>query len=138
MENQKLTEIKKSLLNEKERVEKELSEVAEKKGEKFVPIYPEYGDGDEENASEAEEYEVHLALDKNLEKILTDVIKALAKIEAGTYGKCDSCGQEIPAERLEAFPSALLCVPCQSKKENPFNKFFRKLNPHKNVKQPKK
>jgi DnaK suppressor protein len=43
---------------------------------------------------------------------LADVDRALAKIEEGTYGVCDRCGAEIPAERLEAIPWAALCVRC--------------------------
>ncbi len=43
---------------------------------------------------------------------LADVDRALAKIEEGTYGVCDRCGAEIPAERLEAIAWAALCVRC--------------------------
>ena len=43
---------------------------------------------------------------------LADVDRALAKIDEGTYGVCDRCGAEIPAERLEAIPWASLCVRC--------------------------
>ena len=42
-----------------------------------------------------------------------DIIAALRKIDDGTYGKCESCGQEIPIERLEAVPAATLCVSCK-------------------------
>ena len=38
--------------------------------------------------------------------------KALKKIENGTYGICDFCGEEIPAARLKAIPYALTCVNC--------------------------
>lgn len=138
MEKETLKKIKKNLEVEKERLEKELGNIAKKKGKKFTPVYPEYGNKDEENAAEVEEYEIHLALDKNLEKLLSEVIKVLIKIEKGTYGQCESCSQKIGVERLEAFPSASLCIKCQSKKENPITKFFSKLRPHKNVRQPKK
>ncbi len=43
----------------------------------------------------------------------SDILKALAKIEDGTYGRCESCGKEIPVERLEAVPAASLCVTCK-------------------------
>lgn len=39
--------------------------------------------------------------------------EALAKIDAGTYGKCDRCGKEIPLERLEAIPQTTLCLECK-------------------------
>ena len=136
MEKELLKRIKVGLLEEKEKLEKELGEIAKKRGKKFVPIYPEYGNKDEENAAEIAEYEIHLALDKNLEGLLTKTIRALAKIEAGTYGHCDNCGKEIAPERLEAFPSAGLCITCQAKKENPIIKFFNRIKPHKRIKQP--
>jgi len=137
MEKEDVKKFKKILLAEKERLEKELESVAKKKGKKFTPFYPEYGKRDEENAAEITEYELHLAIDKNLEKLLTGIVKALAKIEQGTYGHCENCGSEIPIERLEAFPAAEFCITCQAKKENPITKFFAKLKAHKNVKQPK-
>lgn len=38
--------------------------------------------------------------------------QALAQIAAGTYGSCESCGQPIPFERLEALPGTQTCVSC--------------------------
>ena len=138
MEEEKLQKIKEGLLAEKEKLEKELENVAKKKGKAFNPVYPEYGNSSEDNAAEITEYEIHLALDKNLEKLLSETIKSLAKIEGGTYGKCEGCGNDIGDARLEAFPSASNCIECQSKKEKPIVKFFKRFNPHKNVKQPGK
>ena len=43
---------------------------------------------------------------------------ALARLEAGTYGRCIDCGQELPAERLEARPEAARCVADQARAEN--------------------
>ena len=44
---------------------------------------------------------------------LRDVDRALAKIDAGTYGTCERCGRPIGAERLDALPWALLCIECK-------------------------
>ena len=44
---------------------------------------------------------------------LRDVDRALAKIEAGTYGTCERCGRAIGDERLDALPWALLCIDCK-------------------------
>lgn len=41
--------------------------------------------------------------------------EALSRMNGGTYGRCTSCGQPIPAERLEAIPDADMCVPCLNK-----------------------
>jgi DnaK suppressor protein len=42
---------------------------------------------------------------------------ALARIEAGEYGECQSCGEEINLRRLAAQPEAPLCLDCQSRRE---------------------
>lgn len=42
---------------------------------------------------------------------------ALSRMDAGQYGICMKCGCEIPEERLEALPYALLCVPCKAASE---------------------
>jgi len=39
-----------------------------------------------------------------------DVVRALEKLDEGTYGSCDVCGRPIPEGRLEALPWAVLCV----------------------------
>ena len=46
----------------------------------------------------------------------TDVVRALEKIEEGTYGLCDRCGASIPDERLEARPWSVRCVSCASRR----------------------
>jgi DnaK suppressor protein len=44
---------------------------------------------------------------------LADVEAALVKFTEGTYGNCESCGQPMNPERLEALPQAKLCVACK-------------------------
>jgi RNA polymerase-binding protein DksA len=48
---------------------------------------------------------------------LEEVEQALSRIEAGTFGVCESCGENIPARRLERIPTASLCVPCKEELE---------------------
>ena len=61
----------------------------------------------------------NLVVDVNLAEIDRDADElrridgALARINEGSYGLCDSCGQEIPQARLQAEPTALRCVQCQ-------------------------
>lgn len=45
-----------------------------------------------------------------------EVERALAKLDEGTYGICDSCGAQIPDGRLQIHPWAILCVPCASER----------------------
>lgn len=62
----------------------------------------------------AERTEV-LGLVESLKNQLDDVDTALAHIEAGTYGRCDNCGKEIGADRMEFRPSSVLCVDCKTR-----------------------
>jgi RNA polymerase-binding transcription factor len=43
--------------------------------------------------------------------------RALERLDAGTYGDCESCGGKIGSARLEAFPRATLCVSCKAREE---------------------
>src|SRR5687767_8794824 len=43
------------------------------------------------------------------------ITSALSSIKKGTYGKCESCGKVIEPARLEAMPTATLCVACSKK-----------------------
>jgi DnaK suppressor protein len=47
---------------------------------------------------------------------LSQIQLALGRIEAGTFGLCQTCGKPIAPERLEVLPWALDCVDCHSKK----------------------
>jgi DnaK suppressor protein len=49
---------------------------------------------------------------RELDAMLRDVDRALQKIEDGTYGICDRCGELIPEARLEARSWSVLCVEC--------------------------
>jgi DnaK suppressor protein len=49
--------------------------------------------------------------------LLRKIDKALAKIEAGDYGVCESCGEDIGLRRLEARPVTDLCIRCKEEQE---------------------
>ena len=61
--------------------------------------------------------DIQLGLVSKEQDILYKVDEALRRIEDGTYGKCESCGEPIKESRLKAVPFATLCVPCQEKDE---------------------
>jgi DnaK suppressor protein len=50
----------------------------------------------------------------DLQVTITEIDRALARIDAGTYGRCVGCGAEILEERLELRPFAGRCVTCTS------------------------
>ncbi len=71
-----------------------------------------------DDASELAEREKSLGLEGTLERMLEEVRRALHKIEDGTYGVCDACGQRIAEERLEVRPQANLCIRCKGQREH--------------------
>lgn len=52
-------------------------------------------------------------------EVAREAERALARLAAGTYGSCDSCGGAIPIERLEALPHTRLCVTCRGRELSP-------------------
>ena len=63
-----------------------------------------------EGTSQAVERITQVDAAKNLDAKLRDVERALGKLDEGTYGTCDVCGEPIGDERLEAIPWAVRCV----------------------------
>lgn len=63
-----------------------------------------------DTATETYERELDEGLEEDAREQLRQVEEALERIEAGEYGRCTSCGKEIPAERLEAVPWTTLCI----------------------------
>ncbi|HEV3135531.1 MAG TPA: TraR/DksA C4-type zinc finger protein [Acidimicrobiia bacterium] len=55
------------------------------------------------------------ALGGTLLDTLREIEDALSKFDAGTYGRCESCGNQIAEARLEAMPAAPLCINCASR-----------------------
>jgi len=72
----------------------------------------------EEEATETLELEKRLALENRIRGLLDEVERALKKLDEGTYGLCDMCGQLIDPARLEALPQANLCLSCRAKLKN--------------------
>ena len=64
-------------------------------------------------ASHVFEQQRDLALRERNTLHLVAIDAALARLDAGTYGRCTSCGKPIAPERLEALPWAELCIDCQ-------------------------
>jgi len=76
------------------------------------------GSGDEADAgSKTFEREHEMSLANNSRDLLVQVERALSRLDAGTYGRCEECGNPIPKARLQAFPRATLCVTCKQREE---------------------
>ena len=71
----------------------------------------------EEDATEVFELERKLALENKLTDYLAEINHAMEKFDAGTYGICEHCSQPIELARLEALPTATLCLGCKALKD---------------------
>lgn len=71
--------------------------------------------GNAEASSMKLEYAKELSIEQNTLDLLSKVNRALERVEAGTYGICESCGNSIPVERLDVLPYSTLCVECASR-----------------------
>jgi len=70
-----------------------------------------------DDASNTFEREKDITLERTLSGLLADVEDALAKLDEGTFGKCEECGRPIGLARLQALPYARLCISCKSLQE---------------------
>jgi RNA polymerase-binding transcription factor len=75
------------------------------------------GDDQADVGAKTFEREHELALTHNARELLAQNERAIARIEARTYGNCESCGEPIGKARLQAFPRATLCVSCKQREE---------------------
>ena len=71
-----------------------------------------------DHATDMLDRELDESLGENAEQLVREIDRAIGRIDEGTYGTCSRCGQEIPGERLEAVPYAVLCVSCKRVEES--------------------
>lgn len=69
-----------------------------------------FGEGDTLNV----ERDRLLVVASEAKERVAEIDAALGRIEAGTYGVCESCGKPIAKARLEVVPEAVLCVNCKT------------------------
>jgi YteA family regulatory protein len=121
MDKNKMFYLKEKLTNEANKINKTLGQMYEN-GEAVMSEHSpnelsNYDNHPADLGSELYSVELNMALKVHEQSKLNDINSALNKIEKGTYGKCESCKQEIPYERLEALPFAKLCMKCEKEKE---------------------
>jgi DnaK suppressor protein len=110
MKKSELNQYKKALLDKKNEIEKSI-----RNG--LLPGSPGTdGHGDfADRSAAANEQEISIQLKQTDAKLLRAIDDALYRIEAGTFGICIDCDEEIPAVRLKAVPWTKVCVSCKEK-----------------------
>jgi DnaK suppressor protein len=112
-----LKEVRTELESEAVSLYADLAKAASDIAERLTDAVRDAGDDQADAGTKAFEREHELALTQNAQDLLDQGERALARIDAGTYGVCESCGQPIGKARLLAFPRATLCVPCKQREE---------------------
>jgi DnaK suppressor protein len=112
-----LRAIREGLLEERSEL---LSQVQDLDAEADVNNWREGGfDDDPADAGSASfERETAQSLSNHARRLLTQIDDALRRLDAGTYGVCERCGQRIELERLDAIPYATLCLECKRRDES--------------------
>ncbi len=116
MKKKELDGFRKLLEDEKKKVLRHLEDLSDS-SESELDESPAGGD-----SADIASLEINQA---NLQKIgkretylLKKIDLALKKIEEGTYGECESCGEDIAVARLMARPVAQLCIDCKTEQES--------------------
>jgi RNA polymerase-binding transcription factor len=106
-----LSRIREALVQQRDDLRREVAEHGADPDSDEVLFEADAGFSDRSHSTE--ERSRTIAVVRALRANLQQVERALAKMEAGTYGICERCGNPIGAERLEAIPWATLCIDCQ-------------------------
>jgi RNA polymerase-binding transcription factor len=111
--------LRQRLLLERERLEHEIAELDADLSESLEDSSEEspYDQHMAETAAVTLDREIDLTLQENALASVAQIDRALAKLENGSYGKCDKCGKLIGEDRLQAAPFATLCIDCKRLEE---------------------
>lgn len=114
-----LERFRKRLESEKERLEEQIADYERDLEEARLTESSSDRSPDPGNAEASSmklEYAKELSIEQNTLDLLSKANRALERVEAGTYGICESCGKPIPVERLNVLPYSTLCVECASRR----------------------
>jgi DnaK suppressor protein len=111
LREKKIQEIKKKLIAQKKALLDEAEEALNKLPGQTV--FPDLGD----QATAETERSFMLRLRGRERRLLKKIDEAVERIEQGTFGICDRCGNEIDVRRLEARPVTTMCIECKIQQE---------------------
>jgi DnaK suppressor protein len=114
---QELAEVRQELEAEANGLREDISSAESQIAARLGDAVGDAGDDSADAGAKTFQREHELALTENARELLAQTERVLAKIEGGTYGVCESCGEPIGKARLQAFPRATLCVACKQREE---------------------
>jgi RNA polymerase-binding protein DksA len=109
--------VRATLESDRERLEVEISAVEEEIGHLLREGGEGAGHDQADVGSNTFERDHEMSMAKNARDNLALVSQAIARIDDGSYGVCESCGRPIGKMRLQAFPRATLCMECKQRQE---------------------
>jgi DnaK suppressor protein len=110
-------EVRAELLRDLERLGTELKLSSEGLRDMLRDIVDGSGNDQADLGSTSLERDAEMSLAANQRELLIQSERALQRLEDGTYGICESCGEPIGKMRLMAFPRATLCMECKKREE---------------------
>lgn len=106
------TDVRRATLLEQQRsLRREIGELGADPDADEVAFDADAGFADRSHSTE--ERERVLTMARSLRANLREVERAIAKLDDGSYGRCERCGNPIGDERLDAIPWAPLCIDCK-------------------------
>ncbi len=93
-----------------------LVEAGEAISSSLAPVAENFPDMTDQASAEADQ-NFNLRLRERDQRLLKKIDEALERITSGTFGICESCGQEIGLKRLQARPVTTLCIECKTRQE---------------------
>lgn len=119
LKKKELDTLKGLLVEEKKKIMRHLESLSDSAEQEL-----EVGTGDSVDIASLEINQANLQkIGKRETYLLKKIDLALAKFDDGTYGECESCGEQIAVARLMARPVAQLCIDCKTDQENTERKF---------------
>lgn len=115
MKKKELDELKNTLIEEKNKILHHLERLSA--SQEISDANANAGDSADIAALEINQASLQ-KIGKRETYLLKKIDLALRKIEEGTYGECESCGEAIAVARLRARPVAQLCIDCKTEQEN--------------------
>lgn len=115
--DEELAEVRELLQMEAARLREEISEAENGIAEMLRDSSDAGGEDQADTGSKTFEREHEMSLAASHREILGQTERALSRLEDGSYGICENCGNPIGKARLLAFPRATLCMTCKEREE---------------------
>ena len=115
--DEEIAEVRSELLDGLERLAAELKTSAAELRDMLATGVDGAGNDQADVGSTSLERDAEMSLAANQQILLLQTEKALERLDDGTYGVCENCGEPIGKSRLLAFCRATLCMECKTKEE---------------------